>query len=103
MGVLLAIATPELSSLIEQQPTQGFPLFSEELAATHTFHVLFWTYTALGVCAIALAIAAYLSGGFARMGRVGLTLGIAAVAWKYVIYAVVIVTVLLLLGSGIGS
>ena len=102
-GVLLALGAPTLAALIEHLPVRGFILFDEEIAATRSFAILSWLHALLGAGAIVCALSAYLRGGFARAGRVGLVLGVAALAWKIVLYALLICVVLFLLSSGIGS
>lgn len=102
-AILLALLSPSIAGLIEHIPTHGLTLSDEKLSATRSFDLLFWTYTLLGILAAAFAIAAYLQGGFGRAGRIGLIFGVMALAWKYVLYAFIIMLIVLFLASGIGA
>ena len=103
IAVLLALLSSNIAGFIEHVPVHGLVLDDEKLGNTAIFSTLFWVYTLLGVIATSLAIAAYLRGGFGRAGRVGLVLGVVALAWKYVLYAFIILVIGFFLASGIGA
>ncbi|MEO8671766.1 MAG: hypothetical protein ABI411_10665 [Tahibacter sp.] len=100
--VALALLATSLSGTIERVDTHGFALFNAEIAATPTFIRFSWAYTLLGGTAIALAITAYLGDGLRKKGKVALLLGIVALAWKHVIYGIMLAVVLAVLMT-IGS
>ena len=104
-GVLLALAAPNLAAWHEHIAVKDgvLTMFDATVAASRTFAALFWTYTLLGAAAVACALAAYMRGSLGRSGTVALGLGIVALAWKYVVYAILIAVVLALIVAGLGS
>jgi hypothetical protein len=91
IGVLIAVLAPTISAKLEGVPLgAGFTLSTDKVVDTPSFAWLWLTHTILGAIALALALAAYLGGGFTRTVRAALALGIAAIAWKFVIYALTI-------------
>jgi len=104
-GVLLALAAPNLAAWHEHivVKTGVLTMFDDNVTASRTFATLFWTYTMLGIAAVACALTAYVRGGLGRIGRLGLVLGIAAALWKFVLYALLIGIALALFVSGLSS
>jgi len=104
-GVLLAIAAPYLAAWHENIEGESGVLatFDKTVLASHTFGILFWVYTLLGAAAVACALGLYVRGILGRNGRLALVLGIAALAWKFTLYLLVIAIVIWLLVAGLSS